>query len=119
MSIQDLSGAFNASQPQNAGKQGPVFFERRELELILRLYGQHVASGEWRDYAIDQLVDAVAFNIFRRSNEAPLYRIEKRPSLARKQGAFAVFNQAGMILKRGRELGSVLAVLDKRRFDVL
>jgi len=115
MSIQHFSGGFDAP----SDRKGPVFFERRELELILRLYGQHVASGEWRDYAIDQLADAVAFNIFRRSSEAPLYRIEKRPSLARKQGAFAVFNQAGLILKRGRELGPVLAVLDKRRFDVL
>ncbi|MDV6332129.1 DUF2794 domain-containing protein [Asticcacaulis sp. 201] len=115
MSIQDFSGAFNGA----ASPKGPVFFERKELELILRLYGQHVASGDWRDYAIDQLPDAVAFNIFRRSSEAPLYRIEKRPALARKQGAFAVYNQSGLILKRGRELGPVLAVLDKRKFDVL
>lgn len=115
MSIQDFSSAFGA-QPD---LKGPVFFERRELELILRLYGRQVAAGEWRDYAIDQLADAVAFNIFRRSGEAPFYRIEKRPSLARKQGAFAVFNQAGLILKRGRDLGPVLAVLDKRKFDVL
>ena len=115
MSIQDLGGAFGA-QPD---LKGPVFFERRELELILRLYGRQVAAGEWRDYGIDQLTDAVAFNIFRRAGEAPFYRIEKRPSLARKQGAFAVFNHAGMVLKRGRELGPVLAVLDKRKFDVL
>jgi hypothetical protein len=115
MSIQDFNGAFGASQPLT----GPVFFERRELELILRLYGRQVAAGEWRDYGIDQLSEAVAFNIFRRAGEAPFYRIEKRPSLARKQGAFALFNQAGLILKRGRELGPVLAVLDKRKFDVL
>ena len=110
MSIQDV-GAQAA--------RGPVFFERSELNLILRLYGQQVASGEWRDYAIDQFPDAVSFNIYRRSSEAPLYRIEKRPALARKQGAFAVFNPAGLILKRGRELGPVMNVLDKRRFDVL
>lgn len=115
MTIQDFSGAFGASQPL----KGPVFFERKELELILRLYGRKVASGDWRDYAIDSSGDGVAFNVFRRSSEAPLYRIEKRPSLSRKQGAFAVFNQAGMVLKRGRELGPVLAVLDKDRFDVL
>jgi hypothetical protein len=114
MSMQDVS--------ENAGSQparGPVFFDRKELNLILRLYGQQVGAGEWRDYAIDQFSDAVSFNIYRRTSEAPIYRIEKRPALARKQGAFAVFNQAGMILKRGRELGPVLNVLDKRRFDVL
>ncbi|MBL6432497.1 MAG: DUF2794 domain-containing protein, partial [Alphaproteobacteria bacterium] len=29
-----------------------VAFHRRELDLILRVYGHRVASGEWRDYAI-------------------------------------------------------------------
>ncbi len=30
---------------------GPVFFDRRELDPILRVYGRMVAQGEWRDYA--------------------------------------------------------------------
>ena len=115
MSVQDFSGAYQNSQPV----KGPVFFERKELELILRLYGRKVASGDWRDYSIDSGAEAVAFSIFRRSSEAPLYRIEKRPSLARKQGAFAVYNQSGMVLKRGRELAPVLAVLDKTKLDVV
>ncbi len=115
MSVQDSSSASSAPQPL----KGPVFFERKELELILRLYGRKVAAGDWRDYSIDSLGEYVAFSVFRRSSEAPLYRIEKRPSLARKQGAFAVFNQAGLILKRGRELAPVLAVLDKNKFDIV
>jgi hypothetical protein len=115
MSLQDFSGAPSAPHPA----KGPVFFERKELELILRLYGRKVASGDWRDYSIDTLNDAVVFSIFRRTSEAPLYRIEKRPALARKQGAFAVFNQSGMVLKRGRDLGPVLTVLDKTKFDIV
>ncbi len=115
MSLQDFSGAAPAPQPI----KGPVFFERKELELILRLYGRKVAAGDWRDYSIDALGDAVAFSVFRRTSEAPLYRIEKRPALARKQGAFAVFNQAGLVLKRGRDLAPVLAVLDKTKFDIV
>jgi hypothetical protein len=110
MSISDL-GAVPA--------KGPIFFDRRELDQILRVYGRKVAAGDWRDYAIDTFPDAVSFNIFRRTNESPLYRIEKRPALSRRQGAFAIFNQAGMILKRGRELGPVLTVLDKTKFDVI
>ena len=31
---------------------GPVFFDRRELDPILRVYGRMVAQGEWRDYGI-------------------------------------------------------------------
>lgn len=106
-------------EPISESPKGQIFFERKELEQILRLYGRKVAAGDWRDYGLDSFADGVAFCIFRRSSEAPLYRIEKRPALARKQGAFAVINQAGMVLKRGRELGPVLALLDKDRFDII
>ena len=90
-----------------------VSFDRRELNALLNLYGKMVAAGEWRDYAIDFLKDQAVFSVFRRSSEAPLYRIEKTPKLARRQGAYAVVSSAGLILKRGHELGRVLAVLDK------
>ncbi|HYF22172.1 MAG TPA: DUF2794 domain-containing protein [Caulobacteraceae bacterium] len=103
----------------HAPLRGPVFFERRELDLILRTYGRMVAAGEWRDYAIAGTRDAAVFSVFRRSGEAPSYRIEKRPDLARKQGAWAVIGQGGMILKRGRELAQVLRVFDKGRFTVV
>ena len=96
-----------------------VFFERRELERLLRLYGRMVAAGEWRDYGIDGLKDAAVFSVFRRSAEAPLYRIEKRPALAARQGAWAVIGHGGVVLKRGQELEQVLMLFDKGRFKVV
>lgn len=92
----------------------PVTFHRRELDLILRLYGRMVASGEWRDYAIDHLKDRAIFSVFRRTSEVPLFQIVKTPALARRQGAFSVVAASGMVLKRGQELGRVLAVFDKK-----
>ena len=100
-------------------RSGPVFFDRPELNQLLRLYGQMVAKGEWRDYAIDGLGDAAVFSIFRRASEQPLYRIEKRPALAKRQGQWAVIGQAGHILKRGHELGQVLRFFDKQRFSLV
>ncbi|WP_432757206.1 DUF2794 domain-containing protein [Consotaella aegiceratis] len=90
-----------------------VSFDRRELSEILRVYGQMVAAGEWRDYAIDTLKDRAVFSIFRRTSEMPLYRIEKNPKLARKQGAFSVIAASGQILKRGHDLKAVLGVFDR------
>lgn len=90
-----------------------VSFDRRELGAILSLYGRHVAAGEWRDYAIDCLKDRAVFSIFRRTSEMPLYRIEKTPKLARKQGAYTVVAPGGRIVKRGHELAQVLRVLEK------
>ena len=96
-----------------------VFFQRRELDRLLSLYGRMVAAGEWRDYGIDGLPDAAVFSVFRRAAEAPLYRIEKRPALARRQGAWALLGQGGMVLRRGEELEHVLRFFDKRRLRVI
>ena len=90
-----------------------VSFDRTELQAILNLYGRMVAAGEWRDYAIDFTPDKAVFSIYRRTSEMPLYRIEKDPKLAKKQGAYAVIVSTGLILKRGHELDRVLRVLDK------
>lgn len=108
----------------NAGAIGPrsstspipnqVTFSRRELSRILDLYGRKVAAGEWRDYAMSFLKDRAVFSVYRRSSEVPLYRIEKDPSLSRKQGAFSVISATGHILRRGHELDRVLrASIDK------
>ena len=90
-----------------------VTFDRRELNRILSLYGRMVAAGEWRDYAIDFLKDRAVFSVFRRSSEVPIYRIEKNPKLARRQGAYSVVSATGLIVRRGHELERVLRVLDK------
>ena len=91
-----------------------VTFDRRELFQILAIYGRMVAGGEWRDYAIDHLPDRAVFSVFRRTSEAPLYRIEKNPRLAARQGAYSVIDQGGRILKRGADLARVVAVLEKK-----
>ena len=90
-----------------------VTFNRLELDRILRLYGRMVAAGEWRDYDIDFLKDRAVFSVFRRSSEVPIYRIEKNPKLARKQGAYSVVSATGLIMRRGPELDRVLRVLDR------
>ncbi len=92
---------------------GRITFDRRELSQILNVYGRKVASGEWRDYAIDMMREKAVFSVFRRASETPLYRIEKAPKLARRQGAYSVVAATGLILKRGHDLARVLRALDK------
>jgi hypothetical protein len=89
-------------------------FERTELLRILDLYGRMVAAGEWRDYAMDFGRDAASFAAFRRTAEYPQIRIEKRPALRNRQGMWALFGEAGQVLKRGHELVGVLAPLERR-----
>lgn len=91
-----------------------VAFDRRELSLILSVYGRMVAAGEWRDYGISNLRDIAVFSIFRRTAEHPIYRVEKNPRLRQRQGIYSVVGMDGRILKRGHDLRSVLRVLERK-----
>jgi hypothetical protein len=89
-------------------------FDRHELNVILGLYGRMVAAGEWRDYGMSLLKEVAVFEVFRRTAENPLYRIEKRPKLRLRQGQYAVIGMDGQILKRGNDLRQVLRVLERK-----
>jgi len=108
----------NAPTPLSRAPQ-QVAFDRKELGVILSLYGRMVAAGEWRDYGISCLRELAVFSVFRRTAEQPLYRIEKRPKLRHKQGMYAVVGMDGRILKRGADLKTVLAVLEKKLIRVV
>ena len=96
-----------------------VTFDRHELREIFNLYGRMVASGEWRDYAMDFGKDAASFCGFRRAAERPEARIEKRPALRAKQGMWTLYGEGGQILKRGHELSGVLFPLERRLLKVV
>jgi hypothetical protein len=109
--VRRAGGESNSSE--EGYRRGGIAFDRRELTQILDVYGRKVASGEWRDYAIDTMKEKAVFSVFRRASESPLYRIEKAPKLARRQGAYSVVAATGLILKRGHDLARVLRALDK------
>lgn len=94
-------------------------FERGELQRILDLYGRMVAAGHWRDYAMQFDPEVASFAAFRRAAERPEVRIEKRPSLRLKQGAWALISEHGAVLKRGHELAPVLAPLERRLLRIV
>lgn len=101
-----------ASSPQ-------IGFERSELKRIIDLYGRMVAAGMWKDYAVEFGSDHAAFWAFRRTAERPEYKIEKRPALRNRQGMWALIGEGGMVLRRGHELGPVLAPIERRLLKVV
>ncbi len=100
--------------PHPRDRRAVATFDRRELQRILDLYGRMVAAGHWRDYGMWFDADVAVFAAFRRAAERPEVRIEKRPRLQWKQGAFALVSEHGAVLKRGDELHGVLAPLERR-----
>lgn len=98
----------------NRGAPTQVGFDRLELSRILDLYGRMVAAGHWKDYAVGFERDAATFAAFRRTAERPEFVIEKRPALRSRQGQWALIGEHGAVLKRGHELGPVLAPAERR-----
>ncbi len=106
-------------QSGNSAGTMDVCFDRRELGRILNVYGNMVANGHWRDYAIAHGPEQATFAVFQRAAESPLFRITKTPKLDRKQGAFQVLSRDSRVLKQGHDLDAVLRVFDSRRFSVV
>lgn len=100
--------------PKHRDRRPITSFDRLELMRIMDLYGRMVAAGHWRDYALRIDPDVAIFAAFRRHSERPEVRIEKRPELRLKQGAFSLVSEHGAVLKRGHDLGGVLAPLERR-----
>ncbi|MFN3590843.1 MAG: DUF2794 domain-containing protein [Thermaurantiacus sp.] len=94
--------------------RGQVVFDRAELDQIMQLYGRMVAAGHWRDYAIELGARAATFSAFRRASERPELRVVKDPALRHRQGQYALIGENGAVLKRGAELGAVLAPARRR-----
>jgi hypothetical protein len=89
-----------------------VSFDRRELSRLLGLYSMRVASGEWRDYAIDFRPGMAIFSIFRHTSEQPLFAIAKVPS-GPQGGGYVVYNGPRK-LAHGDSLEDVLRVFDRK-----
>ena len=98
---------------------GQTVFDRHELNAILGVYGRMVAAGLWRDYAVEHGRDTAMFSAFRRAAERPEVQVLKVPALRSKQGMYALVGEAGMVLKRGHDLRTVLAPLERKLMRVV
>lgn len=89
-----------------------VSFDKRELSRLLGLYSMRVASGEWRDYAIDFRPGMAVFSIFRHTAEQPLFAIAKVPGGGSGSG-YIVYNGPRK-LAYGDTLEDVLRVFERK-----
>ena len=105
--------------PGPISKPRQTSFDRAELAIILDLYGRMVSAGQWRDYAIDMEPGWAVFSAFRRASERPEMALWKQPALRHKQGLYALVGEAGAVLKRGGELRSVLAPVERKLLKVV
>ncbi len=89
-----------------------VTFSRSELRQLFDIYSRRVATGEWRDYAIDHCPDHVAFSIFRHTAEAPVLVIEKSKPTRNNRGYRLVYRNRALV--QAKSMAEIVERIEKR-----
>ena len=93
-------------------KVKPLYFTRSELSSILSAYSVRVASGEWRDYALDHINASAMFSIFKHAHEQPLFTIEKQRIKGSEKPVF-ILKDRKKTLYRTRKLPELTSYLHR------
>ena len=89
-----------------------ISFNKEELRQLFAVYSRRVATGEWRDYAIDHGPERAVFSIFRHTAEHPLYAVAKLFPGSSKRGRYLLSSGPEKI-KQGATLAEVVAEFDR------
>ena len=85
-----------------------IFFNKKELKLILNLYAQMVSGGEWKDYGLSISNKQVSFSVFKNATEKALYKICKNFNPNNKNLKYLITDTNSNILKNSSDLKILL-----------
>ena len=89
------------------------FFNKKELNEILNLYGSMVSDGEWKDYGIYMSKNIISFEIYRKATENPLFQILKKLN-SKDNNKYQLKDANGLIIKSSNNLTSILKIISKK-----
>ena len=85
-----------------------IFFNKKELKLILNLYAKMVSSGDWKDYGLSISKKEVSFNIYYRVSDMPIYKITKNLISKNSNENYFVKNSKNQIIKNSHSLENLI-----------
>ena len=89
------------------------FFNKKELQEILNLYGSMVSAGEWKDYGIYMGKNIISFEIYRKATENPLFQILKILN-QKDKNKYQLKDSSGLVIKISDNLNSILKIISKK-----
>ena len=96
-----------------------IFFNKKELKLILNLYAEMVSGGEWKDYGLSISKREVSFNIYRRSSEFPVYKIAKNLKPRNKNEKYIIKDATNNVIKNSENLQYLIKKIIWRKFKLV
>ena len=103
----------------NENNQKDIFFNKKELQLILNLYAKMVTGGEWKDYGLSISIKEVSFNIYQRASEVPTYRITKNLKPKKENEKYLIKNSQNRTINCSDNLEKLIKKIIWKKFKLV
>ena len=107
----------NNSKPELI--QENLFFNKKELKIILNLYAKMVSEGTWKDYGLNISKRNVTFSIFKRTSENAIFNICKNFKTKNNKLKYYVSDSQGNILKISEDLKKLISEINWNKFKIV
>tara|TARA_B100000029_G_C17164062_1_gene810744 strand:- start:12 stop:353 length:342 start_codon:yes stop_codon:yes gene_type:complete len=96
-----------------------IFFDKKELKIILNLYAEMVSSGEWKDYGLSISKKKISFNVYRRTSEYPDYKITKNLNPKNKNEKYIVKDAQDKVINSSENLSNLINKIIWKKFRLV
>ena len=103
----------------NENKKNDIFFNKKELQIILNLYAKMVSNGEWKDYGLSISKKEVSFNVYHRTTENPIYRITKNLNPRSNSEKYLIKDSKNKIVRNSGNLEELTKKIIWKKFKLV
>ena len=96
-----------------------IFFNKKELKLILNLYAEMVSGGEWKDYGLSISKKEVSFNVYHRTSEFPAYKIAKNLKPKDESEKYLIKDAQNKIINSSENLQNLIKKIIWKKFKLV
>ena len=103
----------------NKNKKRDIFFNKKELKLILNLYAEMVSGGEWKDYGLGISKNEVSFNVYHRTSDFPAYKITKNLKPKNESKKYIIKNAQNKVINNSENLQNLIKKIIWKKFKLV
>ena len=103
----------------NNNKKKDIFFDKKELQLILNLYAKMVSSGEWKDYGLSISKREICFNVYHRTSDYPAYKIAKNLNSKNVTEKYLIKDSKNKIIRNSGNLENLINKIIWKKFKLV
>tara|TARA_B100000214_G_scaffold355014_1_gene312404 strand:+ start:1056 stop:1394 length:339 start_codon:yes stop_codon:yes gene_type:complete len=96
-------------------KDKKLFFDKKELQIILDLYAKKVSEGSWKDYGLNISSKQVGFSVFKNSTDNAMYKICKNFKPISYNLKYLITDSKGKVLKNSNSLKNLLSTTNWKK----